>query len=105
MLKFFKIFDFLLLLLGFIYGNLFAMNLSNLDWNVFFLFFIVFLCELLNKLIFSFFKMKPEKNYLAIKKNKKRKKTQTKNTLVILVNIIKRGVLLGLFLEAYKVGS
>ena len=115
MLKEVKLGDFLLLLIGFIYGNLFAINFSNTNWNFFLIFFIVFFLELLNKFLYLNFLnfAKQEFNYFYenfIFKDSLKKNTNlmTKNYFVnifLVINTIKRGFLLGFFLEAFKVGS
>ena len=100
MLKNFKLFDFLLLLIGFFYGNLFAINFSNTNWNLAFIFFIVSFLELINKILyFSFEKKKIKTQHIT-----KAKFCVTTFGFIIL-NTVKRGFLLGLFLEAFKVGS
>lgn len=125
MLKKFKLFDLLLLLTGFLYGNLFAISFSNKDWNIFFIFFIVIFLEFSNKTIYFFFgKTKRNSEYSQQYPTQERSQYQmrsfglkfisgksnlTKNNLkniwFILINTLKRGFILGLFVEAFKVGS
>ena len=145
MQKRFKFFDFLGLLGGFIYGNLFAINYSSLNWNFFVLFFIIFFLEIINKMFYknlfdNLFSVKngTQKQILLSKytvDSKKRffwkQKINFWNNTVfsknafplltpnlfwnlssnftvnfwVLMNTLKRGFLLGLFVEAFKVGS
>jgi hypothetical protein len=86
-LKQLKSFDFLVLLVAFLYGNIFSIQNSEFNWSFFLIFFIAFLLEFLNKLV-----------YLLQKKKKF-------FYFSILINTMKRGFLLGFFLEAFKVGS
>ncbi len=82
--------DFLILLIGFVYGNLFVINYSNANWNFLLIFFIIFFVELINKSnYFIFFKNYTENNFF----------------LFNFINTIRRGFLLGIFVEAFKVGS
>ncbi len=101
MVKKINVFDFLLVVIGFIYGNLFVINFSSLQWNLILIFFIVFIVEFLNKLL-----------YFRIDKTRKASRNSTQilrnkepNFVFLLPNTLKRGFLLGLFLEAFKVGS
>lgn len=43
---------FLILLVGFLYGNLFVITFSNFQWNFFLIFSLVFFLEVLNKLFY-----------------------------------------------------
>jgi hypothetical protein len=82
--------DFLILLIGFVYGNLFVINYSTANWNFLLIFFIIFFVELVNKSnYFIFFKKYTENNFF----------------LFNFINTSKRGFLLGIFVEAFKVGS
>ena len=162
MLKKIKLFDLLLLLTGFLCGNLFAISFSNKNWNIFYIFFIVIFLEFSNKFIYFIFeKTKRNLEYSqryqikklgtdpikewnqyqinsfgikslfgkgsTIDKNKFLSPTvdkitvssidktrvlslfmnlsDVKNIWFILINTLKRGFILGLFVEAFKVGS
>lgn len=93
-------FDFFLLLCAFVYGNIFSIQCSKLNWGFFVIFGIVFLIEIL-EIVF----------YLVFNTTKK----PTNRTVpyfsfigispFFLVTTMKRGFLLGIFLEAFKVGS
>jgi hypothetical protein len=108
MLKQITSFDFFLLFCAFIYGNLFAIHYSRLNWNIMLIFCIVFFLEFLNKTIYFF-----RKNEVFLVKEKLQpiflpKFKQTNKILsysYILTNTLKRGLLLGFFVEAFKVGS
>jgi hypothetical protein len=82
-------FDFFLLLFAFFYGNLFAITFSTMNWGFLLIVFLVVFVECSNKIIYSFSS--------RIKTNWYSKG--------ILLNTLKRGFLLGLFVEAFKVGS
>ena len=84
--KDFQAFSFLLLLLGFICGNLFGINFYFIKWNIFSIFFVPFLLEVGN-----FFQTKLKNNNFKIK--------------LLFFDYLKRGFLLGIFIEAFKVGS
>lgn len=86
-LKKFHFLDFLALLSAFIYGNLFAIHNSEMNWGFALIFCIVVFLEFINQTLYFF---------------------REKHTLVypyVLVNTLKRGFLLGFFVEAFKVGS
>lgn len=104
--------DLFVLLCAFLYGNLFVITFSGMNWGLLLISFIVVFLEVLNTLLyFSFFKKKSQKK----KTNKilpvffsswfSAKKKNTGISLSFLVNTIKRGFLLGFFIEAFKVGS
>ena len=90
--------SFLFLLLSFLFGNLFGINFSFINWNIFYIFLILFVLEIGN-----FFTLKVKQNYISKKLfSLKESKTRIKFELF---NYIKRGFLLGIFVEAFKVGS
>ena len=85
-----NVFDFLILLIAFVYGNLFAINYSTANWDFLLIFFIIFFVELVNlSNYFIFFKNYRENNFFVFN----------------FINTIRRGFLLGIFVEAFKVGS
>ena len=83
--------NFFFILFSFSLGNLFGINSKLIFWNGISLFLIPIILELINSI-----------NSKNLVNTKKRIKT---DTLVIVLNSIKRGFLLGIFLEAFKVGS
>jgi len=101
-----KAFDFLILLVAFLYGNIFTIQFSNLGWGFISIFFIIGLIEFLNQLLYL---KNIEINLWPITKvikiylfdENKEKQQQIK----IILNTIKRGFILGFFIEAFKVGS
>lgn len=120
-------FDFLLLLASFVYGNLFVIDNSKVTWNFLIIFCIIFFLEFLNKLIYL---IRPEDNYkktnassdLQNEKSPPRKvvffskislvikmqfleKNRRLVETILFTNTLKRGFLLGFFVEAFKVGS
>ncbi len=105
MVKNFKDFDLLILLIGFLYGNLFAINFSYQNWNLTFIFFIVVFLELANKLVYFNFKNKKFTYSLNTEKLIKKQIKKNKNSLLVILNTLKRGFIFGVFLEAFKVGS
>jgi len=100
LLKNINSFDFFLLLCAFVYGNMFSIQCSKLNWGFFVIFGIVFFIETLEKVF-----------YLVFNSNKKTSsRTITYFSFFgispfFLVTTMKRGFLLGIFLEAFKVGS
>ena len=121
-------FDFFLLLCSFLCGNLFAIQCSNLHWGFLLIFGIVFFIENLEKFAYMVFNtnqqttdQKATKTSFFISSSlfqKPRfwdhhrflKKNRTNSFFVtdvrfFLLNSLKRGFLLGFFLEAFKVGS
>jgi hypothetical protein len=125
--KWFKVlnsFDFLIILSAFLYGNLFAIHNSNLNWNIFLIFSIVFGFEFINQTVY-FIRYKFSKNQIFVIKYKlnfcvdwilkskfksifesvTKPKEDNNLNFLILINTLKRGFLLGFFLEAFKVGS
>ena len=148
LLKKINSFDFFLLLCSFLYGNIFAIQYSTLDWGVIVIFGIVFFLELLNRFLYLFFNLykknkvqnEPSNSFLdnfkfifksggVVKKdyvsnNELVKNRKTYNIKLVtqgrssnplnnfgtispffLLNTLKRGFLLGFFIEAFKVGS
>jgi len=96
--------DFFLLLAAFLYGNLFVINFSTLNWGLLLIALIVLFLEFTNKIFYFCF--------LFNKQNKNKKLSFSfsflnlnTNSLLILLNTVKRGFLLGFFIEAFKVGS
>ena len=94
--KEFQAFSFLLLLIGFISGNLFGINFYFIKWNIFSIFLVPLLLEMGN-----FFQNKIKKD---ISNNKKLKNNKFKMKFLFF-DYLKRGFLLGIFIEAFKVGS
>lgn len=92
-------FDFFLLVYAFLYGNLFAIQFSTLDWGIIMIFGLVFLLELIQKVLYFAFSKKHEKSLYSKLQN------LGSISLLFVVNTLKRGFLLGFFLEAFKVGS
>ena len=128
----------LILLTSFLFGNLFGINFSGINWNFSLIFFIVLFFECLNFLISinfkqlvtktSFFSLKKNlgqyfqlknKNQLPIYQNQfwsrdlpVPKQSGTKvnfgkgvETMKTVLESFRRGFLLGIFVEAFKVGS
>ena len=84
--------DFFILLGAFVYGNIFALQSSKLNWGFIVIFCVVFLLEYINKsLYYSFRSLETRKQRVPY--------------YIIGTNLVKRGFLLGFFLEAFKVGS
>lgn len=126
-------FDFFILLCAFFYGNLFALQFSNINWGFLLIFIIVFFLEAINKLLYFLFEntkelSRKQEPVFGLKFFNFRKKTdavpqipfagkgvayflttrKTKKALkysFILTNLVKRGFILGFFVEAFKVGS
>lgn len=100
LLKNINSFDFFLLLCAFVYGNIFSIQCSKLNWDFFLIFGIIFLIENLERVF-----------YLVFNRTKKvRNRTIPYFSFFgispfFLVTTMKRGFLLGIFLEAFKVGS
>ena len=129
--------DILLLFCAFLYGNLFAMNYSGLNWGFLLIFCVVFFLEFVNKILYFFWgkhrlqgvSLPPKQSFgshlgqrkqtpLPFTKNRvnpkierlrKVIKTANQNTYFfytfLSINTLKRGFILGFFLEAFKVGS
>nr|QJD22254.1 hypothetical chloroplast RF20 [Micractinium singularis] len=127
-LKKIKPFDFFLLLCSFLYGNIFAIQCSNLNWGFLLIFGIVFLIENLEKFAYMVFKANQQTTdqkvtktlfFFSSSRSQKRgfwdqngflQKNKTNSffftdATFFLFNSLKRGFLLGFFLEAFKVGS
>lgn len=119
-------FDFFILLCAFFYGNLFALQFSNINWGFLLIFIIVFFLEAINKLLYFLFEnikelSRKQEPVFGLKFFNFRKKMdadsgvayflttrKTKKALkysFILTNLVKRGFILGFFVEAFKVGS
>lgn len=96
MLNQFHPLDFFLFLAAFVYGNLFAIQFPNLQWGGVFIFGLVIFLETINKFLYSSQRLN----------NRKKSLTRSPiNSLCIVTNTMKRGFLLGFFIEAFKVGS
>lgn len=108
-------FYFFILLCAFLYGNIFAIQCSTLNWGFILIFSIVIFMEILDKLSYLVFTKNKNSRSDALIKRKKSYYTEGTNPLFtrqgagisffFLLNTIKRGFLLGIFLEAFKVGS
>lgn len=113
-------FDFFLLLCSFLYGNIFAIQFSNINWGFFFIFGIVFFIENLEKFVYMVFNANQQttnpKNtktlfFISSSQDKRFLQKNSTNPFFVtdapffLLNSLKRGFLLGFFLEAFKVGS
>jgi hypothetical protein len=85
---------FFFLLFSFLMGNLFGINLKYIFLNNFSLFIVPIILELINM----------STSNILLKKTKNKKILKI-NRLLSILNSIKRGFLLGIFLEAFKVGS
>ena len=100
--------DFLILLFGFLYGNLFVITFSSFQWNFFFIFFIVFFLEILNTIFYFYYEGSEirdnDKIGVSIQSFNKSRRTNQKS-IFFLFQLFKRGFLLGFFVEAFKVGS
>ena len=88
----FKISLFFLLLCSFIFGNLIGIYSKTISYNIFSLVLFNIILELLNFLNYSLLNSQIHTTTLI-------KKIKT------IINIFKRGLLLGIFLEAFKLGS
>lgn len=98
-------FDFFLLLCFFVYGNIFTIQCSSLNWGFFLIFGIVIFLEIIDNLFYISFNFTKQKLNHFSTRFSKRNLSFSKNSPFFLLNTIKRGFLLGLFLEAFKVGS
>jgi hypothetical protein len=84
-------FDFFLFLYAFLCGNLFTIQCSKLDWGLFLIFGVVFSLEIIQKFAYSvFYQKESNQNFIPC---------------FFFVTLVKRGFLLGFFIEAFKVGS
>ena len=77
--------NFFFILFSFLLGNLFGINSKLIFWDTISLFLIPIILELINSI--------NSKKIIKI------------DGLLVVLNSIKRGFLLGIFLEAFKVGS
>ena len=104
----FQALDFLILLFGFLYGNLFVITFSSFHWDFFLIFSIVLFLEILNKVFYFNYQgvenCSHEKKNYSIQFFEKSPKNSQKS-LFVLFQLFKRGFLLGFFVEAFKVGS
>jgi hypothetical protein len=102
------LFDFFLVFAAFVYGNLFSIQFSTLNWGFILIFGITLFIELVQKLLYLLI-LVPKFPTLGLTQVFSRiRKFHTKNKLpsfVFFITTIKRGFLLGFFLEAFKVGS
>ena len=87
--------NFFFLLFSFLMGNLFGINLKYIFLNNFSLFIVPIILELINM----------STSNILLTKTINKKKLLKINRLLSILNSIKRGFLLGIFLEAFKVGS
>ena len=117
LLKTINPFDFCILLWAFLYGNIFAIQCSTLDWGFVFIFGVVLFLETVQRFFYLCFNT----NQQTINRKHGTKTSfwrdmyiffwaSPKSTKEIfapffLLNTMKRGFLLGFFLEAFKVGS
>lgn len=101
--------DFLVLLFAFFYGNLFVITFSTMSWGIILIGLIVYFLEFLTKIVYFLFysETDPNKriNFFSFKPLIFKKYTKNKKWFLILLNTLKRGFLLGFFIEAFKVGS
>ena len=128
MLKQNKAFNFFILLFAFLCGNLFILTYSNLNWGLLLIFSVIFLLEFLTQFLYSrfFLDLKKQQNQLLgspFRPPRSRFEdqvipkmnflvwltscfgTREPNSVFIFINTLKRGFLLGFFIEAFKVGS
>ena len=87
--------NFFFLLFSFLMGNLFGINLKYIFLNNFCLFIVPIILEFINM----------STSNILVTKTINKKKLLKINRLLSILNSIKRGFLLGIFLEAFKVGS
>lgn len=96
----------LFLLISFIFANLFGLNFHFIKWNIFSIFFLSMLLEVGN---FLSTRLKKKSKFLFLNLNSRQKKEKNFQFLSQLISsffdYLKRGFLLGIFLEAFKVGS
>ena len=100
----FLISDLLFLFLSFIYGNLLTLNSQWLNWNSASIFTIIFCFEFIN--FFQYYNAKTKRIFFSNRLFRplsffSKKKPSFFFTLMLL----RRGALLGIFIEAFKVGS
>lgn len=101
--KTFNSFSLFFLLVGFILGNLFGINFYFIKWNIFSIFLVPILLELTNFVLFSL--KKNTTNVYFSKKHLTKKVDNKKKINFSILQILKKGFLLGIFIEAFKVGS
>lgn len=101
--------DFLVLLFAFFYGNVFVITFSTMNWGVFLISFIVYFLEFYTKIIYFLFysKKEPTKKmvFFSFKPLLPNISKINKKRVLLLLTTLKRGFLLGFFVEAFKVGS
>ena len=100
-------FDFFILLYGFLYGNLFAIHFSNIEFNFILIFLVVFFLEFVQKVLYFNFSLDHQNTFISVPKNWffVQMKFSKLRPPFLVINTLKRGFLLGFFLEAFKVGS
>lgn len=92
-INFFSLF---LLVCSFTLGNLIGIISKKINYNIFSILFFNIIIEIINYLCYSSNNINLLFTNIVILKNKKAK---------ALLNIFKRGLLLGIFVEAFKLGS
>jgi len=88
-----KVFSFFFLLCGFMFGNLIGVYSTKICYNETTLILFNIVLEMLNFICYSLLNLTNKNNNIITNKIKN------------LINIIKRGLLLGIFVEAFKLGS
>lgn len=91
--------DFFILLYGFLYGNLLAIQCSNSELNFLLIFLVVCFLEILQRVLYFNFSSDHKNNLDFVPKN------SVLRSQFLVINTLKRGFLLGFFLEAFKLGS
>lgn len=84
-------FDFFILVYAFLYGNIFAVQYSTMPWGGLLIFGIVFFLEISQRGLYLLSALNSQKRFLRFS--------------FFFLNTLKRGFLLGFFVEAFKVGS
>ena len=103
--KIFKSLSLLFLLTSFIFANLFGINFNFINWNLFSIFSIPLSFELVN-FFTNKLKNNNKLNNIIQNKNPESINFYTSNYLILFIfDSLKRGFLLGIFIEAFKVGS
>nr|NP_045773.1 hypothetical protein ChvulCp013 [Chlorella vulgaris]pir/T07201/ hypothetical protein 103 - Chlorella vulgaris chloroplast [Chlorella vulgaris]BAA57848.1 unnamed protein product [Chlorella vulgaris] len=102
-----NVFDLLILLTTFLYGNLFAIQNCVLHWNFPVFIYILATVEFFNKIIYFLQEKKDVQStrYFFFTKKNKDVWRNPNFYLSNILNTVKRGFLLGFFVEAFKVGS
>nr|YP_009478322.1 conserved protein Ycf20 [Prototheca cutis]BBD20229.1 conserved protein Ycf20 [Prototheca cutis] len=90
-INFFSLF---LLVCSFTLGNLIGIISKKINYNIFTIFFFNIIIEFINYLCYSSNTLESLFNKIPIR-----------GKIKILLNIFKRGLLLGIFVEAFKLGS